>query len=320
LTLRSSRKPNSHAAQQDFVKLRHYHSVTTWRHRREIEEELFDLVFPKEWDVTGHLCMIYHCYLDDSKDQNQSQMVVSAGFVGTQNDWGKLRISWTKRLNEDGLKYFKTSEFKMLTEQFARFKTADYPPPTGREKARQIRSDLQAILKRVSGIRGIGLCLPMDDLNKVCARPEATPYYAGDPYNLAFQSVLHETVGFIRRKPGRNMVAFVHDDGPNYDMLRHFYMGFKEQNPRTAKYMAGFQPLSDKDHPPLQAADMVANLALGIGIEWLENCRKVETLKELRESIDKVGVWTQDYLLSVLKANLVGHNKPIPLDLQSEEY
>ena len=84
--------------------------------------------------------------------------------------------------------------------------------------------------------------------------------------------------------------------------------------------MAGFQPLSDKDHSPLQAADMVANLALRIGIEWLENGRKPEKLKELEESIDKFGIWTEDYLLSVLKHNLIGHNKPLPLDLQSEEY
>jgi hypothetical protein len=264
--------------------------------------------------------MIYNCFVDDSKDQNQSQMVVSAGFFGTQDDWGALRIAWKKRLSEDGLEYFKTSEFKMLNGQFAKFKTSDYPPPTGREKARQIRSDLQAILKRVPGIRGIGICIPIDDLNKVCTRPEAAPFFCGSPYNLALQSIIHETVGFIRQKSGRNMVAFVHDDGPDYDVLHHFYKGFKEVNPTTAKYMAGFQPLSDKEHPPLQAADMVANLALGIGMEWLEQGRKVEKIKEMEDSVGKIGVWTEHYLLSVLKRQLVRLDKTIPLDLQSEEY
>ena len=32
----------------------------------------------------------------------------------------------------------------MLTGQFEKFKGADYPSPTGRDKAKKIRSDLQA--------------------------------------------------------------------------------------------------------------------------------------------------------------------------------
>ena len=259
--------------------------------------------------------MIYHCFLDDSKDQNQSKMVVSAGFVGTKDDWGQLRIAWRKRLEDDGQEYFKTSEYKMLTGQFARFRTAEYPPPSGRDKARQIRLDLQTILKQIPSICSIGVCMPLEDLKKACERPEAAPFFLGNPYNLAFQSVLHEVVGYIRRKPGRAMVAFIHDGGPDYDTLRHFYNGFKKENPRTAKYMAGFQPLSDKEHPPLQAADMAANLTLSVGIEWLENGRRVEKLKEMRESIRKIGVWTEDYLLSVLKHNLIGHGRAIPVDL-----
>jgi hypothetical protein len=36
--------------------------------------------------------MVYLSYLDDSKDQNQKKMFVSAGFVATKEEWGKLRI------------------------------------------------------------------------------------------------------------------------------------------------------------------------------------------------------------------------------------
>jgi hypothetical protein len=82
--------------------------------------------------------MVYHCFLDDSKDQNQRRLLVSAGFLGTKNDWHHLRIAWKKRLKKDGLEYFKTSEYKMLDGEFSKFKTAAYPPPTGREKAAKI--------------------------------------------------------------------------------------------------------------------------------------------------------------------------------------
>ncbi len=261
--------------------------------------------------------MIYHCYLDDSKDQNQSQMFVSAGFYGMREDWSALRTAWTARLRRDGLEYFKTSEYKMLTGQFAKFK--QYPPPTGRDKARELRSDLQTILKQVPAIRGIGICIPMDDLEKFYSRPEAQKF-CGNPYQRALEGVIHETVGCIKAKSGRNMVAFVHDDGTDFDELRGYYNAFKAISPKTAKYMAGFQPLSDKDHPPLQAADMIANLTLGIGLKWLETGRKIEKLKEMEDSIGKLGVWDEHYMLSVLKRNLIRLGEPVPPDLQGEEY
>lgn len=266
-------------------------------------EDLFDLVFPPDMGVRGYLCMIYNCFLDDSKDQNQSQMIVSAGFYGTRDDWGELRARWSKRLSDDGLEYFKTSEFKMLEGQFAKFKTSEYPPPTGRDKARSIRSGLQAIMKQIPGIRGIGVCIPMEDLEKCYSRPEFE-VFRSDPYQRALEGVMHETIGRIKAKPGRNMVAFVHDDGPDFDQLRRYYNDFKAVNPKSAGYMAGFQPLDDKKHPPLQAADMVANFTLGIGLEWLESGRKVEKLKEMESSIGKLGVWDEQYTLDLLKRNL----------------
>jgi hypothetical protein len=71
--------------------------------------------------------MVYQCFLDDSKDQNQSQMVISAGFFATKEDWGRLRSAWTTALRKEGIDYFKKSEYKMLEGQFKQFKTAAYP-------------------------------------------------------------------------------------------------------------------------------------------------------------------------------------------------
>src|ERR1700688_859933 len=76
-------------------------------------EDLYDLVFP-DGDVEGHLCMVFQCFLDDSKDQFRDRVFVSAGFFGRREDWKRLRSSWRKCLNHNGIKYFKTSEYKML--------------------------------------------------------------------------------------------------------------------------------------------------------------------------------------------------------------
>lgn len=264
--------------------------------------------------------MVYHSFLDDSKDQHQSKMFVAAGFCATKDDWGKLRASWVKRLNVDGLDYFKTSEYKMLTGQFAKFKTDFYPPPKGREKARQIRGDLQSILQSIPAIVGIGVCLPMDAYNKVASRPEAGDVFVGNPYRRALESLLFETVKFVRAQPGKNAAVFVHDDAPDFDELRNYYMEFKEANPRTAKFMHGFTPLSDKEHPPLQAADMAANLSLEKGLEFVATGERIKKLEQLDGSIRRLCVWDEGYLLTTLKKRLETRGCPIPLDLQDEKY
>ena len=279
-------------------------------------EDLFDLLFPDDWNVTGYLSMIYQCFLDDSKDGNQSQMVISAGFYGTKDDWGKLRAAWARRLKEDGLEYFKTSEYKMLEGQFAKFRTAAYPKPTGRDKAKGIRDDLQAIFRCIPGIQGVGIAIAMDDYEKVCLRPEADGVITGDPYRRALEGVLVETVRRIRQKPGRNMVAFVHDDGSDFDKLRGYYMDFKKANPKSAKLMGGFAPLDDKLHPPLQMADMVANFTLSKGLEWLENGRIPAKLEEMKQSIDFLNAWDEHYMLIVLRDNLIRLGRSVPGDLQ----
>jgi hypothetical protein len=285
-------------------------------------EDLFDLVFPPDVGVNGYFCMVYHCFLDDSKDQNQSKLMVSAGFCGNQADWTSLRVAWSGTLKKHGLEYFKSSEYNHLDGQFERFrKDPNYPKPKGREAAREIRSELQAILSNHPRIFSTGICIPLDDYAKVCARPEAADVFkSNSPYHRSLEAVLFETVKMVRSIPGRNMVAFVHDDGPDFAELHALYKGFKIKNPKTAKFLGGFQSLDDKEHPPLQLADMVANFTLEAGLNWLTNGRKAELAKEMDENIGKLGIWNEHTLLSVLKRNLILLGKPVPADLQSDEY
>jgi hypothetical protein len=283
-------------------------------------EDVFDLVFPPDVKVKGHLCMLYHCFLDDSKDETQSKILVSAGFLGTKDDWHHLRVRWKKRLKKDGLKYFKTSEYKMLSGEFAKFKTAAYPVPSGRAKAAEIRSDLQSLLQREPGIAAVGIAIPVGDYEKVCARPEAADIFKGMPYQRALEGVMLETVKLMLRRSPQGKVAFVHDDGPDFDVLRAVYEAFKILNPRTAESMAGFMPLSDKEHPPLQLADMIANFTLGVGLDYLGNGGEAKWATEMGNNIGKLGIWTEHVMLSILKRNLIRKGLPVPADLQAEEY
>jgi Protein of unknown function (DUF3800) len=266
--------------------------------------------------------MVFHCFLDDSKDQNQSKLMVAAGFFGNQDDWKSLRIAWSGALKKHGLEYFKSSEYNHLNGQFDRFrKDPNYPKPKGREAAHAIRSELQAILRNHPRIFSTGICIPLDDYAKVCARPEAAKVFKSNtPYHRALEAVMFETVQMVRSIPGRNAVAFVHDDGQDFDELHALYQRFKIKNPKTARFLGGFQSLNDKEHPPLQLADMIANFTLETGLSWLENGREPRLAKEMGENIGKLGIWTEHVLLSVMKRNLILLGEPVPDDLQADEY
>jgi hypothetical protein len=265
--------------------------------------------------------MNFKCFLDDSKDQNQSKLLVSAGFLGLKEDWHRLTAEWKRALKKHGLRYFKTSEYKMLDGEFARFKSRAFPPPTGRQAASAIRSELQGVLRRNPRILGVGIAIPVEDYARVCSRPDAQGIFPGDPYQRALEGVLLEAVKLAKMVAGEDVrIGFVHDDGPDSALLRSVYEGFKVANPRTATHMDGFRPLCDRKNPPLQLADMVANFTLVVGLDWLTNGRQAKWATEMESNIGKLGVWTEHVMLSILKRNLIRRNRPVPVDLQGSEY
>jgi hypothetical protein len=263
--------------------------------------------------------MVYDCFLDDSKDANQSKLFVSAGFFGTRDDWSSLRKAWRAVLLEKGIEYFKSSEYNHLTHQFSRFRTDAFPPPSGRRAAKEIKDALQRVVSQHPFIRGIGISVLVEDYEKVCSRPETDGIFGENPYHRALESVMFEIVKTIRHRPGHNMVAFVHDDETDFDTLHRLYLGFKKLNPKTAKFMGGFIPLSDKEHPPLQMADMIANNTLEIGMDRIAKGETTQAEISMKGNINKLGIWNEDYMLSVLKRNLILKGRPIPLDLQPDD-
>lgn len=76
--------------------------------------------------------------------------------------------------------------------------------------------------------------------------------------------------------------------------------------------MAGFIPRDDKQYPPLQAADLAANVTCNFAKEWLENNRDPTHLKRLKETMYMIGVWDKNYILGVLGAQGKGKRKSKP--------
>jgi len=244
--------------------------------------------------------MVFDAFMDDSADALAEKVAVSGIFIGNKEQWSFLRREWRKRLKSEGMLYFKASEYYGLRGEFQKFRSeSKYAPPSGREAAKRIFDDLEALIRRAE-IVSLGIVIPVGDYMAIRALPEAEGIWQQPPYFAALNGGFFETVKAIRRLPGNNAVAFVHDDDNRFPEYLRAYHEFKEKNPKTAGLMRGFIPLDDKQHPSLQAADLAANATCNFAKEWLDKPTEA-TLQRLRRSMYKIGIWDKDYMLEVLR-------------------
>jgi hypothetical protein len=115
--------------------------------------------------------MVYHSFLDDSKDKGAQRIMVSAGFYAGRGDWESFRIDWKKILNTHGLEYFKSSECDCVNGQFQHFRKSGklYPTQKEKDKAREVRVELQSVLSHHPAIRGIGVAVQLEDYRRIGA-------------------------------------------------------------------------------------------------------------------------------------------------------
>lgn len=110
-----------------------------------------------------YFAMLYRAYIDDSADQKQEFVMVAGALMGTDKQWGEFSRKWKMCLKRHGLRYFRSSEYNSLSEEFGIFRDdVKYPKPTGREAARAIRDELDAIIKNSSALRPSFPCLPIE--------------------------------------------------------------------------------------------------------------------------------------------------------------
>jgi len=264
--------------------------------------------------------MIYHSFLDDSKDKGMKRIMVSAGFCGTQERWAAFRADWRKKLKEHRLCYFKSSECWHVNGQFAKLRKSgkSYPTTEERALARKIRSEFLDVIRAHPFIRGIGVAVQLEHYRRYAAMPRVREVLPENPYKAALSSVMFETVGFIRMacKWDTNMVAFVHDESDDFPELWRCYSGFKDLNKKTAKFIGGFQSMDDKKTPELQAADLIANHATYLANKRLD---LRDAVVEMRENISLLGIWDEEYIKSGLTRNLIKNGIPLPVELGSSK-
>lgn len=256
--------------------------------------------------------MIFHSFLDDSKDKGSKRLMVSAGFYAEKEDWRNFTSAWNEVLNSYGLKYYKSSECFSVDGQFRKLRKGGFPTTGERKQARSIRAELQEVLTSHPRIKSVGIAVQIEHYRRLSALPNAHLIMPANPYKAALGSVMFETVKCIRKEAKHSMVAFVHDDGDDFDDLLASYKEFRKVNPNTAKRIGGFQPMNDKTTAALQAADLVANHTTFLAACVLD-LKDAEI--EMRQNIARLGMWDEQTLNKFLKSGLIRKGRPIPLEI-----
>jgi len=277
--------------------------------------DLYELLFPSEENINGYMCMVYHSYLDDSKDRGAKRVIVSAGFCATKEIWEAFRLDWKRKLKEHRLCYFKSSECHSVNGEFTSLRKSgkSYATTEERKRAREIRGEFLSVVRKHPLIRAIGVAIQVEDYSRYAALPEVKDILPVDPYKAALSSVMFETVNHIRSIPGHNVVAFVHDEQEPFDELQKCYLAFKEMNKKTREFVGGFAPMDDKKTPELQAADLIANHTTYLAGRKLD---LKDAAVEMRENISLLGVWDEGFLVKLLKSTLRKHGHPLPLEIE----
>jgi hypothetical protein len=109
------------------------------------------------------------------------------------------------------------------------------------------------------------------------------------PYFLALNSGFFERAKAINNLPGKHTVKFAHDDDILFSQYLRLYHEFRKKNPKTASQMGGFIPLDDERHPPLQGAELTANVTRNFAKQWLDD-RSEASLQRLKGKMYMIGI------------------------------
>jgi hypothetical protein len=266
--------------------------------------------------MRGKLCTIHDCYLDDSKDEKQEIAYVCAGFYGTSKVWSDFTEAWNRQLKAEGISFWKSSEHRALEGEFRRWR--NHPYPQGRQGADLIRSRLQAVARNARGLRGIGVAVPVQDHDAVLEYENANLIFPeGNVYHRAFELTLLHSVKTACTAP-RDLMVFVHDDGPDFGELLAVFKAFKQGNRTASKRLSSLLSMNDMETPALQLADMFSNAVQSTSVQLLTGNRPGVAVNEVF-MLDRasVAVWTKELGEEILWGNLKFRGLPIPADLDA---
>src|SRR6185437_12867071 len=154
--------------------------------------------------------MILRVFVDDSADEKHEKAAVAGAFIGPLRYWEQLSKDWRKKLRQDGLSYFRSTEYYSLRGEFERYRDrVNYPKPRGSEAAHALRDDLDAIIKKMQLV-GMAVAVPLDVYRDIrLNEPGAGEIFAEDAFVFALQMLIERCVAVSREQFGGTRLAFI---------------------------------------------------------------------------------------------------------------
>jgi len=265
----------------------------------------------------GCLAMLLWSYIDESSDGSQKKAFVAAGFMAPVKTWTAMRTPWKRKLKEHRIKYFKSSECRNLQGEFFKYK-AEFGLDEGKKRALAVRDDLEELIRQYPLI-GFSLGVNMADFWEINTSNEArtSPHWNPDYEDCAFQLVIHALVTRLKTEfEGRKyQIGFVHDHSSKSAKLLHSFDCFKVRHPALSDCMRNFTSLDDKTHPPLQMADLMADVARDMITRKIDDPTiEVQPRQGVKGSVYTVDCWQRKGMMKILR----GQTKSLDISPCSE--
>jgi hypothetical protein len=266
------------------------------------------LLFPRYG--RGHLLAFY---ADDSADEKRQRVFVVAGFMGDTREWFEVERRWNARLKRDGLNYFRASEHNSLTGEFRKLVTA-HGAPKARKMATELLADLKVIIKSRQ-LYAFCFMGPLAIYREVRAREFGDRCLREDPYIEGHEQIIFNVAKSAGKGRAKQPIAFVFDEHSKATQLIAGWADLKSRLPATAPWIGSAMVMDDKNCAPIQAADLIANVAKRAFEKMLDG-NKFE-MDEWREKVGWAGYWNEEYLTALVETSVDFHTSPVPLRSRS---
>jgi len=249
--------------------------------------------------------MLLSGYIDDSADQSKSIAAVAGAFLGNSDQWNKLTMAWDARLAAESANYYRSTALRAWRRPFFRYQKRDlYTVEEARSAEAALRSDLEAIIKE-SGVIGFAHYIPLEMYNRVRETvPMAGEIFPKDAFEAALQSLIRDcAVEFINHYGREHRLSFVCDESDSAHIIREAYQAFKKYNVGFTDILGTLTFADDKVTPPLQAADMMADIGRQVAIAHIRDGVTAHD-GSLNSSIYFVRHWDESKMLGILAHQL----------------
>ena len=245
--------------------------------------------------------MILSLSADDSTDKHQP--IISAGAViGFPEDVYGVECLWRKRLDRDGIPYFRAYDCKNLAGVFDP-RERGWSLNVASTIANAAYLDLVDMLRSHPEAMQVGLSMRLTEYREAISESKEALNYWGSNHTVAIYKALLSTVAQLLEQDWPESrqfpIACEFDIHTGFAAAEQAYCEFREIDPLVAARFGHIGHADDKVTPALQMADLIAGQSREHTLDFFEGKAPAE-IHERRNNIGSMyylGIMRKEHLL-----------------------